>query len=119
MKKYARWVPALFWMGVIFYLSGRTGSELRGLFPFIENFNLGHFLAYFVLSGLFHYALAHLTSPGKTSAVSILLCFLYSLTDEYHQAFVPTRSPEMTDIINDLAGAVTAAAIFQIYKKKR
>ena len=36
---------------------------------------------------------------------------LYSLTDEFHQSFVPNRHPDVFDLATDFAGAVTALFI--------
>lgn len=111
------WIPAILWMALIFYLSGRTGSELHSMFPFIDNFNPGHIAAYFVLGPLYYLALHryHHTRPfGK----AFLLCLLYGITDEIHQHFIPTRYPDPYDIARDLLGAGLGLAVVYLVQRK-
>jgi VanZ family protein len=44
-----------------------------------------------------------------------LFCLLYAISDEFHQALVPGRSPDIFDIIADIAGVVF---FMLLYKKK-
>lgn len=111
MNKWIRWGPAVAWMAVIYYLSGRTGGELNSLFPFLHrwfpemnSFNWGHFVAYFVLSLAFYWGIGNHGWRGK--ACSVLLCVLYGLTDEFHQQFVDGRTPDVLDLRNDMIGAI-------------
>lgn len=118
---FARWIPSVLWMAVIFYLSSRTGSDLQGMFAFLDSFNFGHLIAYFILSLLFYWALqAH---PGKRKIdirlISVGLSFLYGLTDEWHQSFVPSRSPDPMDILNDVIGATFAMMAVTWYSRKK
>lgn len=119
MKKALPWLPSFFWMGVIFYLSGRTGGQLSSMFPFLKDFNWGHFLAYFILSALYYYALAATTSLKNVPFWAVFLSLLYGITDEYHQSFVPSRTPELTDIGNDVIGAALAATVIHLHRRKR
>ena len=119
MKRMLPWLPALCWMGLIFYLSGRTGSQLKSMFPFFKQFDWGHLVAYFILSALFYYALARSTSLKHLPAWTVFLCLLYGISDEFHQSFVPSRSPELGDIINDVLGAVLAVTVLHLYSHKK
>lgn len=110
------WIPALAWMGLIYFLSGRTGNELHTLFPFIDNFNPGHIAAYFVLALLYYAALAK-TAHRRPYLKALALCFLYGISDEIHQFFVPTRYPDVFDLGMDLAGAALALGIIWLVKK--
>lgn len=47
----------------------------------------------------------------------ILICFLYSLTDEYHQSFVPGRTSLFTDCLIDTTGSIIACVIYSEVKK--
>ncbi|MGI6065849.1 MAG: VanZ family protein [Bacillota bacterium] len=99
------WIPALCWAGVIFFLSGRTGSELNRMFSFLGNLNWGHLAAFFILSIFVFYALRKTTSGKNIIVTTILICFLYGISDELHQYFVPGRTPQLLDIVNDVLGA--------------
>jgi VanZ family protein len=55
------------------------------------------------------------TTGGRWAAVGAtsigaawLIAALYGLTDEFHQAFVPTRTPSAGDLVADAAGAALA-----------
>ncbi|KAF1085585.1 VanZ like family protein [Sporotomaculum syntrophicum] len=111
------WIPAIFWMALIFYLSGRTGSELQYLFPLIDNFNPGHLIAYFVLGLLFYLAL-HRYNHRHPYWQAMLFCFLYGITDEIHQYFVPTRYPDIYDLARDLLGAGLGLATVYLLKRR-
>ena len=48
-------------------------------------------------------------------AVTILLCFIFAMTDEYHQTFVDGRTGQMMDVMIDTAGACVGALLFSSY----
>ncbi|WP_018084873.1 VanZ family protein [Desulfurispora thermophila] len=105
MRKIACWLPALLWMGVIFYLSSRTSSQLQHSFPFFKDFNPGHIIAYFILARTYLFALKQYDSLPYRPLLALLLCLIYGISDEYHQSFVPTRSPDLADLGRDMLGA--------------
>jgi VanZ family protein len=114
-----RWIPALIWMVIIFILSHQSGSELNSylpwaqrLLPGLDSFNVGHFVTYFILACLIWWAIA--SHRLLASIIVVLLCILYGLTDEYHQSFVPGRSPDWLDIRNDTIGAILAMIVVRI-----
>ncbi|MCC2683506.1 MAG: VanZ family protein [Paenibacillaceae bacterium] len=121
MKQYRKWIVPLVWMGVIFYLSSRTSSQLDTLLPFfhlfipsMESFDWGHFFAYFILACCYYWPFANRT-PGWKGKVAIVICSgLYGLTDEFHQSFVPGRTPDLMDIRNDMIGAALAMLFVSI-----
>jgi VanZ family protein len=111
-----KWSPPIIWMGIIFYLSSRTGSELDTLLPFfhlffpsMQSFDWGHFFAYFILACTFFWPFS---ASGKAGwilkAAVVLCCGLYGITDEFHQSFVPGRTPDIADIRHDMIGAALA-----------
>lgn len=124
MRAWVKWVPAVVWMGVIFMLSGQPGERLNAILPILQkaipemhDFDWGHFFAYFVL------ALTYFWGIGRFGVLYMLasvgLCFLYGLTDEFHQQFVAGRSPDWMDIRNDCIGATLAMAMLLIPPIKR
>lgn len=112
------WIPALAWMAVIFYLSGRTGDELHSYFPFIENFNPGHVAAYFELALLYFWALRQ-NGNRHPYLKALVLCLVYGITDEAHQYFVPTRYPDMGDLARDMLGAGLALGMVYLVLNRR
>jgi VanZ family protein len=99
------WFPAVSWAGLIFYLSSRTGNQLHRLFPFFPSFNWGHLVAYFMLSIFVAFALEKTFVLKQLKLWVVLICFLYGVSDEIHQYFVPGRTPEWGDLLNDGVGA--------------
>ncbi len=64
------------------------------------------------------------TQPAACSAViSYIFCFIYALSDELHQYFVPGRSAEFSDVLVDsigfTAGIMLTAAICLIVEHNR
>ena len=49
--------------------------------------------------------------------ITILICFIYSLTDEFHQSFVPGRTSLFTDCLIDTTGSIITCLMYTIIKK--
>jgi VanZ family protein len=80
-----------------------------------------HFLAYALLGILFLRAFK--TSRIKNNVklmliLSILLSFLYGVSDEIHQYFVPYRNADLMDVLADMFGAITGVYIYQAIARK-
>src|ERR1700724_2564882 len=119
MRWLARWWPALVWAVVIsafstnLFTSERTGRILipifHWLFPRASQETLflihhlirksGHFVEYFIFSLLVLRGI----SAGRQgtrlgwSLAAIAVVAVYAALDEYHQAFVPGRTPAVLD----------------------
>lgn len=108
-------VPALAWAGVLFWLSAQSGETIKDAEA--QRFDipgLGYFAhgaLYFVLGGLaWLWARAGLgVSPGRGLIVAVVFAVLYGVSDEWHQSFVPGRSPDALDVVADGFGALAAA----------
>lgn len=112
------WPPVLIWCGFIFYLSSIPGLNTGwGIWDFILR-KIAHMLEYFILAALLFRAFK---GSFKLSAFYLvfwpsLLSFLYALSDEVHQAFVPTRSASARDVLIDSIGII---AFYILIKNKR
>lgn len=95
----------------------------------IENFDFfvrkgAHFTIYFVL-GIFLYMFADSFSPSIrfTFKSSVFICFLYAVSDEIHQYFVPGRACRILDVSIDTLGAASGILmlifILKLIKIKR
>lgn len=71
-----------------------------------------HFTIYLILSLLIIYALKY-TNIKKKELLTILICFLYAITDEYHQTFIAGRTGQFSDVIIDTLGTITAIIIYK------
>ncbi len=108
--KYIKYLPAILWMALIFYLSSR--SDLPSVTNYFWEFlfkKSGHLFVYFVLTLIWLYTLTK-----NRVANSILYTFAYAFTDEIHQLFVPGRTGMLRDVYIDLIGVVAAVLLFNI-----
>jgi len=97
-----RWLPALLWMGFIFFLSSQPHLP-RYPTPLIDLLlkKVAHLLEYFVLAILLHRAVG-----GQGGWWALVIGGLYALSDEFHQSFVPGRNAELLDLTLDILGVV-------------
>jgi VanZ family protein len=108
MEKLRRWLPALLWMGLIFFLSSQPKLPRHpdDVVDFIIK-KTGHMMEYGILAFLIWRALA---MGGSLSPLvkAFLLSLLYAASDEYHQSFVPGRDGNPFDVCVDAIGALMA-----------
>jgi len=111
-KMLLRWLPAILWMGVIYYLSSKTGDELNSVIPFfqkylpfMEDFNWGHYVSYFILAVCVDFGFGSFSRSWKGKFWVVIICTLYGVTDEIHQYFVGGRMMDIIDVRNDCIGA--------------
>ena len=78
---------------------------------------LCHFTEYFILGIL---VLLMLKSYNINNIyLTILICFVYSCTDEFHQLFVPGRSGNIIDIIIDTSGSIFFTILYNLVCKRK
>ena len=133
------WLPVLVWMAVIFTASSDAHSYehssriiaplLHWLFPHISDNTVdwtvfiarkcAHLAEYAVLALLLWRALRR---PQKDrprpwnwleAGMALLIVAIYAATDEFHQMFVPTRTPTVHDVVIDTLGG--AAGLFVLW----
>ena len=103
--KILRFVPAILWMGFIFYLSTQQTTSIHGSvtqrFYILKSF---HLIEYGTLAILLYFATLKYN-------LTVLVAYLYALSDEFHQRFTPGRTSKFTDTLIDLLG-ITLGLIF-------
>jgi VanZ family protein len=106
-------------MAVIFILSAQPSLPdfLPSLLDTLQDV-AGHFAEYAVLALLLHWALEG-SGASRPALVTLLFVLLYALSDEFHQSFVPGRTPDPLDIVTDLAGAAAALLAFNLLRSRR
>lgn len=112
-------ILALLWMGLIYYLSSQEERELFTWVPVWLQHRLspGHIALFGVLAGWYWLALW----AGKIHhrvLWTILLTSTAGVLDEWHQLYVPTRTPDLKDFVYDLLGAVVAIALVRWLERK-
>jgi len=99
------WFPVLGYMGVIFYFSSLSQPGIPSIFPDY----LLHMGEYSLLSFLIVRAVRKGLMQRKVSLEwlwGIGISLVYGISDEFHQSFVPGRSPELRDILFDFIGII-------------
>ena len=126
------WLLPLGWMSLIFVGSSDSQSYvhssrlieplLRWLFPHMTSEHVeaihhllrkcAHLTEYAVLALLLWRAvrkpLPNDPRPWRwrEAAIAVAIVFLYASTDEFHQRYVPTRTPMVSDVFIDTTGAM-------------
>ena len=114
------WLPVILWCALIFAVShqaketlapiqpsGLTAQPGFMLFGIDADVIVGkgaHILAFGVLAALLYRA-------TRFYGLSLMLTFAYAVLDEWHQSFVPGRTPRITDVGFDMLGALIALLI--------
>lgn len=58
------------------------------------------------------------TKISICNIISIIFCFIYACTDEFHQSFVLDRSPLIGDVFIDTFGAMIGCLLFNLIYRK-
>ena len=97
---------ALAWAGVIFYLSHLPGSEVP--VAFFGQDKLVHVIVFGILGFLVLGAVADTGNkrPAARAWLAMGLVIAYGILDEFHQHFVPGRTPDIYDVIADALGGM-------------
>ena len=129
------WMPVILWMLVILYLSSQSADQsnqlsmgvtvriyeaVNILLPELEvdAFNhmvrkYAHFFAYMIL-GILSVNALYLNGIKDRKAIlySFIISFLYAISDEIHQIFVPGRAGQVMDVLIDSSGGIIGIAIY-------
>jgi len=100
-------------MGIIFYASSIPGKNIPPLFPYQDI--AYHFSIYLLLGFFFTRALSKTNSGlsfGKIFIFTVVFAFIYGISDEFHQSFVPNRSVSGLDVFIDMLGGFASSIIF-------
>ena len=135
------WALVISWMAVIFMLSSQVAEQSNELSTGITQtiieiiqkatplWEIGseklnhilrkgaHFTAYMILGALVMNALCKSFGIGKRYIFwGFMICVIYAVSDEVHQAFVPGRGPALKDVLIDSAGAFTGITFLTLRK---
>lgn len=85
---------------------------------------VAHGTIYFVLAILLLLALfTNQKTFGRNMLITLAICFLYSLTDEWHQTFIPGRTGKFVDCLIDTLGVIIGGLVYlvpiKIFEKKK
>ncbi|MBQ5883021.1 MAG: VanZ family protein [Clostridia bacterium] len=113
---------------LIFCLShedGKESTETSGWFTTLLNFllpfpvteNIVRTLAHFSEFACLSFFMNNLFVSKKEKLCPVIACtlsFIYAITDEIHQIFVPGRACQFQDMMVDLAGIISGMAVYAI-----
>jgi VanZ family protein len=143
--RFWRYAPLFFWMALTFFASSgefsasNTSQILRPLLLWFSpdlsdaTIDFVHFLvrksAHFSEYAVFALLSARAFSGSSHDALkrhwflaSLILIALYSLTDEFHQSFVPSRTASVYDSMIDTTGgfvSLSLIALWRAWRKRR
>lgn len=133
-KKIISIVLVIVWMIFIFTMSSFDANESSSQSNFIVDLivnilnidnvdvisyivrKLAHFTEYLILGIL---VCNMLRCYDKKYYLAIIICVLYAISDEVHQAFVPGRSPQIYDMLIDSFGSICGIVLVNIFIKNR
>ncbi len=112
-KVFYYWLPAIFCGIFIFSVSSLPGKNIPEFFPYQDIvFHAGIYGVFALLIS----RLVKVYNPARTKIWQLLfvlgIIFVFALTDEFHQSFVPNRTASVLDIGIDCLGAVIAAFFY-------
>ncbi len=113
MNFLVRIVPVTLVMGTIFFLSAQSGDSIDlSLFPGEDK--VAHLIAYGTLAFTFLWFCGKEggKKPWLTVGATVLFCFLYGISDEYHQSFVEQRYVSGFDLLADTTGAFLVSMVW-------
>jgi VanZ family protein len=93
-----RWLPALIWMGVIFYWSSQSALPIDDVPNNDAWHKLGHIAEFAILAMLLALALG--TRP-RFLIVACAVALVNGIVDEFHQSFVPGRHAQVETVVLD------------------
>lgn len=144
-RTFKYWLPVLVWMGVIFLVSTDLGSAnhtsriieplLRWVVPDISASAVdtaqtvirkgGHLTEYAILAllSLRAIVLSAQSQSGhryfRHAVIALVIAAAYAASDEFHQSFIPSRTPSVYDVMIDTTGAAVALTVATLWKKGR
>ncbi|MBU4210385.1 VanZ family protein [Patescibacteria group bacterium] len=113
-------IPSILWMLVIFFLSGRSSTGIGGSRTnrFLIHKTL-HIIEYAILAITFYFAFFKTKIFPQVQKYTIFVSYLYALTDELHQHFIPGRDGKISDTFIDLLGILLGLYLVKSFLQKR
>ena len=104
-----RWLPPLFWMAAIFFMSNQPKSAIvqLGMWDLLVKKG-AHLTAYALLAWLLLRAMRGWRRPYL---YAFLFTLAYAVSDEFHQTFVPGRNGAAVDVVIDGLGGLLMLAV--------
>ena len=112
MKRNVYWSLPVLYAGIIFFLSSHPLPVKTT--PFASFDKIVHILEYGILASLIYFALkSEFALTNKIILLAFVLSFLYGISDEVHQYFVPGRHADIFDVIANGFGSFGFPLVIQ------
>lgn len=103
------WGPAALWAAVLFLFSEIPGLSGGPRIPVDDK--VVHFVLYGVLGAALGWG-RWMSERPTPHAATLAVGWAYGAVDEWHQSFVPGRSPDPADFLVDVAGVTAGYVVF-------
>lgn len=142
MKRNILIILTILWMIIIFLFSGSNGDKssntsgiiVNKIVPIVERIinkklteeqvsnyisypirKCAHITEYLILGILVYLSInTYQMDKNKMIILSILICTLYSISDEFHQLFISGRSGSIRDILIDSIGILIGTYLYKL-----
>ena len=111
------WIISLLYMGMIFLFSSFSPPIKAPSFSFADK--LAHVLAYGLLASLIYFAREKSRVDFHPIFIPFSIAFLYGVSDEVHQYFVPGRDADVFDAVADAVGSIVFPLGIHVIKFRR
>ncbi len=138
--KWLRWTLWLIWIILIFILSHQDGVSSSNLSESVKAFikkilqllylanegtgqgawgwlirKIAHMTEYAVLFLQTFRVIVLYKTRAMSLGYSLAFCLLYSLSDEFHQTFIPGRTGTLRDVVIDMMGASMMLVMIKVF----
>ena len=111
MKINIYWVLSLLYMVLIFFLSSYPTPKRTPSFALFDK--MVHMVEFGILASLIYLALRDSNAAKHhLFALAFVIAFLYGVSDEIHQYFVPGRRADIFDVVANGIGALSFLTAF-------
>jgi VanZ family protein len=102
------WLAAVAWAAFICLLSSIPGKDLQFIPPIWGWDKIAHMILYGILGVLVFRSVGF---RRGAFGLAVILCVAYGLLDEFHQHFIPGRTPSFADLAADTVGAFAGVIV--------
>jgi len=105
------YLPPILYAGMIFTLSSRSFESVH----LEHGLDKGVHLLLYTGFGVLVYRTFHKSHRGRMAPFwTVLIVFLYGVSDEFHQFFVPGRTFEIADMVADGLGGLLSVLLCKL-----
>lgn len=106
----------------VIYVFNLIGINMESAFGTLANFivrKAAHFMEYFALYLLVFNAIYNDFDKKISLKYALIIVFLYSVSDEFHQLFIPGRAGRIRDVIIDTSGGVLGLILMKFFATEK